>query len=182
MLDPKKGLICPDCMWLWLEQPWVWGTSEAGGHHTVQALPLLLLPEMSLRANNISEHKPWVRLAWTSLLSRQSHLFTHPCKALAAQINPRSLVLLNRQAEMERQFLWAPQKANAECLLPGIHLLLTTAPGLAYSLGLCCGCIQQSLPPGLVPPQKKDSQVTQGGLHLKKTQSHACRGTFSLLH
>lgn len=120
----------------------------------MQALLLLLLPEMSLCANSISEHKPWVRLAWTNLLSRQSHLFAHPCKALAAQINPRSLVLLNRQAEMKRWFLQTPQKANAECLLPGIHLLLTAEPGLAYSLGLCCGFILQPLLPGLVPPLK----------------------------
>lgn len=136
---------------------------------------------MSLRANNISEHKPWVRLAWTSLLSRQSHLFTHPCKALAAQINPRSLVLLNGQAEMKKWFLQAPQKANAGRLLPGIHLLLTAAPGLAYSLGLSCGCILQPLLPGLAPPREV-SQVTGGGLDLKKTQSRACKGTFSLLH
>lgn len=66
---------------------------------------------MSLYANNTSEHKPWVRLAWTSLLSRQSHLFTHPYKALAAQINPRSLVLLNRQAEMKRQVFASPSKS-----------------------------------------------------------------------
>lgn len=64
--------------------------TEAGSHHIVQELPVLPLPEISLFAKNISEQKLWVSLAWTSLQSRQSHLFSHPCKALAAQISPSS--------------------------------------------------------------------------------------------
>lgn len=158
MLNPKRGLIFPDCIWLYLEQPWVWDISE--GAITLYKLCLCYFSQKSVPTTFLSTNLGWVRLPWTSLLSRQSHLFTHPYKALAVQISLRSLVLPSGQADMKRQVFANPLKGKAEHLLPSIHLLLTAAPGLAYSLGLCCGFIQPPLLPGLPPPRKRVSQVT----------------------
>lgn len=66
---------------------------------------------------------------------------------------------LDKEAEMKRQFEAAPQKANAEHLLPVVHLFLTTAQDTVYSPGLLYrDCIQQHLLSGLVHPGKQVSQ------------------------